>query len=829
MSVLDRREERRRRRRRRERLRILAAAGCLVLALGIGAGGFLLSRRGEEKNTAARQETMAAGQPETAPQAEDGRSAEEVLNDYMALLAQGDYTGMYELLDSASQDARGRNEFVERNGNIYGGIEVKNITFNLIREVSVKVQGHEGESGKVESTSVISRSFSYTQSMDSLAGPISFDNEATLHLENGSWRLAWDDSLIFPDLTEGGRVRITSTPASRGRILDRYGTVLAGTGAAVSVGLVKGRMQADSVAALAAELGITVDSIEQKMSAGWVTDDVFVPIKTVAVDEGGSRDERLRAIPGVQLNEAQVRVYPLGEAAAHLTGYVQNITAEELAADTEGYYNSNSMVGKVGLEALYEERLRGTPGRRIRIQSDNGDTVKILAASNPVQGEDIILTIDANLQRRLYQVYQADPAANVAMNPYTGEVLALVSTPSYDPNLFIQGLSQEVWDSWVNDPFTPMTNRFRAAWTPGSSFKSVIAAIGLTNGTIEAGESYPTSEAWQAGESWGAYRVTTLHTASPGTVEQALVVSDNVWFARAAVRMGAEALENACRRIGFEEQMPFPIQMKSSSFSNSGMIESEIMLADSGYGQGEVQINPLHLASIYSAFLNEGSMIRPQLERRAASAETSPEQESVSEDDGWDVFPVPEIGDGGASDWFSVAAGEPSFWKENVFSADACSRIVRALTKAVESGTGTRARVDGLTIAGKTGTAEIKQSQEDITGTELGWFAAFTPDLPRDEALLLVTMVEDVKNLGGSGYVTQKNGAVFSWYCLGNNLDTLLSQISDRDELEAEAGWSLTGQDYGLQWDEDIDEQELGMIDEEDIDWQELGMIDEEE
>ena len=800
ISITEVREERKRKR-RKQRIIMGTAIGAAVVALIVvlAVMARVIFRPGQG-GTGGEETRPGQGAAVTEPA--DGRTAEEVLTAYMDCLAAGDYAGMYELLDQESKNARGKNEFIERNRNIYEGIEAENIDTRIQREASVEVEGEKGNSYKVESTKVVRRTFSYTQTMDSLAGPVSLDNEATLNLEGENWRLSWKDSLIFPDLTEGGRVRVTNTPAERGQIFDRNGVLLAGTGTATSVGLVRGRMAEDSVTRLAEVLGTTVESIEQKMSAGWVTDDVFVPIRTVeklteeevsshdptaSIRVKKERDEKLRAIPGVLLNDVQLRIYPLGEAAAHLVGYVQDITAEELDADTEGFYNSSSQIGKVGLEALYEERLRGIPGRRIRIQAENGDTVRVLASSNPVQGEDIRLTIDSELQRVIYRVYRADPGAHVAMNPKTGEVLALVSTPSYDTNLFITGISQAQWDLWTNDLFTPLTNRVRAAWTPGSSFKSVVAAIGLTNGSIEGGETYSTSDAWQADDSWGNYYVTTLHTAYPGTVEDALEVSDNVWFARAAVRMGAEALEEGLNALGFGDRVEFPIQMHASTYSNNGHIEEGIQLADSGYGQGEILVNPLHLAVIYSGFMNQGSLILPRLE--------------LSED------------------------AEPAFWKENVFSEDACRRIVRALIRAVESGTGTGAQVDGLEIAGKTGTAEIKASQSDESGTELGWFAAFTPELDAENSLLLVSMVEDVKNLGGSGYVTKKSGAIFSWYCMGSPLAGIEAGLPSRTD----AGGMVNGQDLGLQWDEDIDWQELGLLNEEGPDWQEQGLLEEDE
>lgn len=382
------------------------------------------------------------------------------------------------------------------------------------------------------------------------------------------------------------------------------------------------------------------------------------------------------------------------------------------------------------MENLFEKELKGQDGCRIYIEDSSGIMKEELAVIPVQNGKDIQLTIDAGLQATLYEQFSEDKGCSVAMNPKTGEVLALVSTPSYDTNAFILGLSTSQWTSWNEDEKMPLYNRFRQVWCPGSSLKPVVAAAGLAAGTIDPQKDYGSQGLkWQKDTSWGSYYVTTLHTYEPVTLENALIYSDNIYFARAALDMGADEMENALSGVGFGQEIPFDITMQKSQISNSGKIESEIQLADSGYGQGEILVNPLHLACIYSAFVNGGSMLKPNL-----------------------------VYDSGE---------KYSYWIEDAFSEKTAETVLEDLVQVVNDpkGTGYKVHRDNVMLAGKTGTAEIKASKEDTSGTELGWFAVMTADLAAKRPILLVSMVEDVKDRGGSGYVVNKVDEVLdAWF-----------------------------------------------------------------
>ncbi len=659
---------------------------------------------------------------------EEKKTPVDLLSEYMNHIPKGEYEQMYEMLDEETSEKISQEDFVSRNSAIYEGIEAQNIKVDAV--------SYDEETMTV----------SYTMSLDTVAGSISFDNQARFSAEGESYGLAWSDSLIFPNLGSDDKVRVSSEEAERGSILDRNGELLAGKGTASSVGIVPGKLEdrEAAVAQIAELLEMTPEEIEKELSAQWVTDETFVPLKTLPkVEEMDfltaseeerqkeqERQDKLLQIPGIMISDTEVRRYPLGAAAAHLVGYIQSVTAEDLQEHAGEGYTSNSVIGRTGIEGLFEEELRGKNGHRIYIADAEGNEKEELAYISVQHGENVRLTIDAGLQKDLYEQFQEDESCSVSIDPYTGEVLALVSTPSYDTNDFILGLSNEKWTALNEDKAQPLFNRFRQTWSPGSVFKPVTAAIGLESGAVDPEKDYGSEGLkWQKDESWGSYFVTTLKAYEPVTLENALKYSDNIYFAKAALDIGADGLTKGLDALGFNQELPFEIVMQQSQYSNTETISSEIQLADSGYGQGEILVNPLHMASIYTAFCNDGDILKPYL--------------VYSED------------------------AQPEYWYEGAFSSDTVNRIVKALGKVVNDtdGTGYSAHIEGVPLAGKTGTAEIKATQDDQTGTELGWFAAFTTQKDMEKPILIVSMVEDVKERGGSSYVTRKDKQVLTnWF-----------------------------------------------------------------
>lgn len=635
---------------------------------------------------------------------EEEDKPEKVLEEYISLISNKEYEKMYELLDSESKEKISQEDFITRNKNIYEGIEANNINIEL-KEVS-----------KEESTAKIP----YNMSMDTVAGKVEFENQMELVKENKEYHIKWSSKLIFPNLEDTDKVRVHILESERGNIYDRNDIMIGGKGIVSSVGLVPGKMNEENekdIEKIASLLGVSKESIQNKLSASYVKEDTFVPIKQIN-SKDTELENKLLEIKGIKITNEESRVYPYGEVTSHLLGYVQNITAEDLEKNKDKGYTSTSIIGRSGIEKIYEDKLRGRDGAEIYITDEDGLRKETIQKKELVNGEDIKLTIDINLQKKVYEQFKEDKSAQVVMDYETGELLALVSTPTFDSNDFVLGMSDIKWKELQNDENKPLYNRYQATWAPGSSFKPLIAGIGLTTNKINPEENFGNvGQEWQKDSSWGNYKVTTMTAYGDNVnLKNALIHSDNIYFAKAALNIGSEILEEQLKKIGFQKDLDFNLGAKSSQYSNSESIETEIQLADTGYGQGQVLVNPIHMASIYSAFMNKGNMITPYIEYKENAKAT--------------------------------------ILVENAFSEDACKRINEALIQVVEQGTATAAKIPGLTIAGKTGTAEIKDSKDDKEGTEIGWFNSYIID--GKNKILMISMVEDVKDRDGSHYAAEK-------------------------------------------------------------------------
>lgn len=655
---------------------------------------------------------------------------DELLLQYFSGIGSGQYEDLYEMLDERSQAEISKDDFVSRNKNIYGGIEAENLSVSITEMYDSEAKPDGFSDASVDSWKVVE----YAMRMDTVAGEITYTNYAVFSLnEEEAYRMEWSPQSIFPSLTWDDKVRVNTLAAERGGIYDRNGEMLAGAGVASAIGFVPGKMQkteegtpqdSEDIARVAGLLEMTSENIMKKLNASYVKDDTFVSLKTVSKEAYELKDELL-TIPGIMICDTPVRHYPLGEKASHLVGYIQGINAEELESLKEQGYTANGVLGKAGLEKIYEEQLRAIDGCEVVVVDNKGDLKETLAKKDKVDGKDITLTIDAQIQSQLYDLFCQDKSCSVAMNPKTGEVLALVSTPSYDANDFVLGMSTDKWNTMNEDENKPMYNRFKAAICPGSTMKALTAAIGMNTGSVSPDDDFGHSGlTWKKDESWGGYYITTTKEYDePANLENALVYSDNIFFAKAAIKIGADTFAKQLLDLGFEERIPFEYGLYSSIISTTETFTSEIQLADSGFGQGEVLVNPVHLAVIYAAFVNDGNIVQPRLIYSGDSA--------------------------------------PILWKEHAFSSETAKTIRDDLIQVIERGTGTEAKISGKTLAGKTGTAEIKQSKEDQIGTELGWFTLFTADESSSNPFLVISMVEDVKDRGGSHYVIPKVKMLF--------------------------------------------------------------------
>ena len=638
-----------------------------------------------------------------------GKSNEQVVTEYFELLKKKNYKQMYQMLNTKTVYTPTQKYFVEKYKEFYEEIDAKNIQIKILDEQDNVIE--------------------YLIYIDTLAGRITYRNKVGVKNE----QIQFNKELIMDGYTDGCKIKITTyNPEKRGRILDRNGKVLAEDGKGYSVGLVKGKLNGENdYGQIAQYLETDVETLQKKMSASWINDDSFVPIKTVSeATKNDLINKNILGINGVKISTVSIRTYPYDKVASHIVGYVQNVNAEDLKKHKNEGYNSISVIGRSGIEAAYEEKLRGITSGKIDLVDKNDKVIKELCHKEvKMSPQDITLTIDIDLQQSLYNEYQNDKSASVALNPKTGEVLALVSTPSYSNNDFVLGISTDKWNALNNDVNQPLMSRYKQTYTPGSSMKPITASIGLETKAIDPDKDLGAKDKWQKDSSWGNYYVTTLHAPSPNNLKNAITYSDNVYFARSALNIGKENLFKYYKNLKIGKKVPFELALNKSQYINKNQKVSDQLIADSGYGQGQILINPLQLASIYSAFVNNGSIYQPH-----------------------------------------IVQGQTKIWIKNFFSKETTKIIKEDLINAIadENGTGHAIYHDNVILAGKTGTAEIKQSQSDTTGTELGWFTVMTID--EKQPILMTTVVEDVKNRGGSGYVVEHTKAP---------LDLYLSQVSD--------------------------------------------------
>lgn len=634
------------------------------------------------------------------------------LNTYMKLWEDENFSDMYDMLTDETIEKYSIEDFVDRYVKIYEDLEITDLEATYT-ELTAEELEHSLEEKAA--------TFPIQVKMNSVAGIIKFSSNIELSLvtiddetEEEEWFVNWDTSLIFPDLVDGAFIKIEKENPRRGDILDRNRIPLAINDVAYEVGLVPELMidEQKEKKEVAQLLNMSTETVNDSLSASWVEAHHFVPLKTIPTNAESILNQ-LKNIPSVQLKETKGRNYPLGEKAAHLTGYIGQITAEELENMEENvqHYKETDVIGKSGLEQFYEKQLRGEEGVKIIIEKE--DKSETVLAEKPVQnGENIQLTIDINMQEKAFDAFDNKSGAASIIHPKTGEILALVSSPSYDPNELTYGITQSKWDSLLKDEEQPLINRFTSTFAPGSVMKPVTAMIGLANGTINHDDSIEINGLKWGKENWKEFKVTRVsETDQPVDLRDAMIRSDNIYFAMKSIEIGNDAFVKGLKKFGFDESLPLNYPFKKSQISNSGSLNDELLLANTGYGQGEIEVSPLHMALLYTPFINEGNMIKPSILMDEETGEV---------------------------------------WQEQVISSEDAKKINDYLREVVTEGTGKIANRKELEISGKTGTAELKLTH-DSEGHENGWFVGYPT---KDEDILITMMMEKIEK-EGSGIVAE--------------------------------------------------------------------------
>ena len=599
----------------------------------------------------------------------------------------------YEELYNLVETDMSKEEFTNKMKSVYDGMEVSSawvtISINLKNSDVVNLK--------------------YVTNLSTVAGKLTFSNKSTLVKVNGKYKIKWDNSFLYPKLKNNQKIRVSTLKAKRGAIYDRNKNILAKDAKAYSIGIVAGKIKSDDeLRAMSKLLNITYKDIKAELAKPYVVDGTFVHLKNIDREQQELKTALLK-IPAVKIIDYDIREYPYNEKLSTLLGFVQNDD------------------GKSGLELTFNSQLKGLNGCEIYVD-DDGINVDTILKKDGVNGKNIDLTIDVKLQELIYEKFKDVESATVAMNYTTGEILALVSTPSYETNKISLGISDNEWNEIVNNKKKPLFTRFLSKYTPGSTMKPIVAAIGLDTDSFTDTENFGKSvKSWQKDLSWKDFYVTTLEVYNgESNLEKALIHSDNVYFAKAALKIGKNLFKQELDRYGFNKPLNFE---QNTDISVYGNIDSEAKLAVSGFGQGEMEVNPIFMAKIYSAFANNGNAVTPYILQKEGN-----NQNTVN----------------------SV----------NLIKPLTANKIKNDLKKVIDEGTGKLAKIDGKNLYGKTGTAEIKMTKDDKSGEEIGWFNVFD-----DNRLLIVNMVENAKKLNGSKFSVKNLREVFDKYVIMNNVN----------------------------------------------------------
>ena len=551
------------------------------------------------------------------------------------------------------------------------------------------------------------------------------------------------DGEHYARLAEGNRIRIIPTMAPRGTFFDRNGELLVQNrpGFAVSIMPVMTKIDPVVTNRLSELLKVPVEEINKKIESHTGFDPIRIKAD-VTPDIVTIIEEQKNNYPGVIIEVQPIRDYMNKEEAAHTYGYVSEINDVELEKKKAEGYKSGDIIGKFGLEKIYDKELRGENGGQ-QVEVDvTGKPVQIIGNKPPIPGDDLYLTIDKHLQTAAekavdeqLKLIHANAAAVVAMNPQTGEILAMVSRPAFDPNLFAHGISSKDWNKLNNNPYHPMDNKaITGEYPPGSTFKIITGTAALTEGVVT-----PSELIMDSGHHWIIPKGNAEGEAL-GLInfQQAMAHSDNVYFYEMGNRLGIDRLEKYARMFGLGKttgiDLPYESdglvanrRYKEKNFEDGDWYLSETF--DAAIGQGFNLVTPLQAAMVMGEIAADGKRYRPHLVKRIV-----------------------------APDGSTVKEFQPELLSTLDVRADVISLVQAGLHDVTKYGTAAGIfRGFPIEIAGKTGTAENSH------GRDHGWFVAYGPFANPD---IVVAVIVEQGGFGSQSAVPIGRKVLEAWFGL---------------------------------------------------------------
>ena len=537
------------------------------------------------------------------------------------------------------------------------------------------------------------------------------------------WQLQILQGSEYRKLSEANRLRITSIPAPRGIIFDRNGVPLVKNSPYFCASLIPGEFDRSKISSLSKAINMHVEEILEKINK-----DSLSPFEPIKLKQGLSFPEvaRIEAnrsdFPGLIIEIEVSRKYIYGSIGSHLIGYLGKLSPSQSKDPALKDVPSDTYIGQWGIERLFDNVLRGTPGKRIIEVNALGREIRLLQENPSIKGKDITLSIDINLQKEAEKAFGERAGALVAIEPNSGEILSMISKPSFDPNLFTRGISYNEWMTLTHDRKNPMLNRaLQSRYPPGSTFKIVTAIAALEEGIIS-----PNTKVDCRGEiNYGRWHFGCWRKHGHGvlSLHRAIVESCDIYFYEAGKRLGIDKIYDYAVSLGLGKKTGIELGEERQGLipNTKWKLENKKLpwflgeTFNAAIGQGYISVTPIQLAVMISTIANGGNLYKPTLIK-----DTKP-----------------------------ILLGKVKINPDNM-------NVVKSSLSGVvnePAGTGWAAKSQLINIGGKTGTAQVvamKKGSQYLSEKfrDHAWFVAFAP-VEKPEIALAV-LVEH----GGHGGVT---------------------------------------------------------------------------
>lgn len=633
-------------------------------------------------------------------------AAQQVMNNFLKSWEAADYAAMYESLSKLSKDANSIEEF----STVYQNF-ANTITLNTIeaRVLSALADGNHGE-------------VAYQVDYDTrIIGTLRREMVASMVRELEGWKIQWEQTLIMPDLEGGNRLELITQTPSRGVILDRLGAPLAGYESAIAIGLVPQEMrkeQSDQVFHTLAE----ISAYDAEALARMVENnppDWYLPVVSLTIQAVEPYIDILRTLSGVRIDEFRARYYIDGGIAPHALGYLLFIPEEQLEDYLKLGYPADARIGASGLEAKFETELAGKYGGSLFLLNQAGKVQSLLASGDPIPGQSITTTLDKQLQMQLQASLGNLRGAVVVMEADTGKVLALVSSPHFNPNAFnLTEIDRSLLDSYFSNPDQPLFNRATQGQYPlGSVFKVITMSAAMESGLFKRSSTFLCGHSMWVCNSVTLYDWTQDHgVAASGELNlvEGLMRSCNPWFYRIGESLFLNEMDGLLSEMayGFGLGAKTGVEIGEAAGNIPETAGTCVNSAQIAIGQGEVLVTPLQVASFFAAIANGGTLYRPAL------------VEKISPKSGEETYKM-----------------QPEVQGKLPVSDETLAVVRDGMRMVVENTRGTGYWVlEGLPVyvSGKTGTAQTP------SGNSHAWFAGFSQmNDPEHPDIAVVIIVEN--------------------------------------------------------------------------------------